>query len=468
MHRTHESTLQRALSDSCAMRLPHRNGHFRHASTCSSPHELLANGGRRPITRTKQILAEAAELGAHLRIETATKNSSGRNTGALGYLLNYIETCKDLSKVVDALDALSYLVADEAHRSMVVELQGVQVILQKMSSAADDKLLCSSLMALTALARHEDTKALLLASNVLTIVTKQLHHRAGTQVLMCALSLLDAMCFSSADELLADGLPDMLAELLHPSLETQALLATLDLLMAASHTSNASKLTGWQRCMFNLVPLLWGTNASYDVTLCCLDLLLTLSDHEELHVTLCGAGCIKPLLMIMNECDSRQAVRASCVLCGLADHPFAAQRFAERGSLKALLAVLSSHRESDVLVGALFLLRRAVATDPATLLRLDALCAEVALRALLRQHSDRDVVLGAMTLLRALQPPQPKAHTARPKPVRCPSSLPAFAVIAPGQLQVQAALTIQAPPAMKTQRPKPGKNISAYPIMTVT
>jgi hypothetical protein len=249
--------------------------------------------------------------------------------------------------------------------------------------------------------------------------------------------------------LLTSALIPALAAGLHPSADAPVLLSLLKLLTkAASSSCMASTAStpagsscasecsdeplgtvslsrahspawrvGWQQVIFALPPLLARLDSSsrggsnpgcqQHVLGAALELMTTLTEqHPEFHASICAAGCVPPLLVLLlasSQACSDHTLQAACVLNNLLDCPDAAVLLGQERSLQLLLQVLDNSQQTvDVRLAMLHMLRRLAAASHSCVGVLKAQGAVSIVAMLLQQVHTNEVKRTAVGLLHLL------------------------------------------------------------------
>jgi len=223
-------------------------------------------------------------------------------------------------------------------------------------------------------------------------------------------------CSSSNSRLLEPRVVSALAGALHPGADTAVLLSALGLLrQAAGAVSPGVKVPGWRQVVFALVPLLMPSRrwCQAEVLEACLDLMLALTDQQELRNLICASGCLPPLLaLLLDDSEPRLGAQAGCLLTTLVDCPLCQERLKEEPALVLLLRVLAgaSRYSCEVQLAATHTLRRLAAGQPGSVALLKVHGAVPVLYELLAGNRDADVRHCAAGLLKALGVPVRHAH----------------------------------------------------------
>jgi hypothetical protein len=174
---------------------------------------------------------------------------------------------------------------------------------------------------------------------------------------------------------------------------------------------------GWQQVIFALPPLLvrldassWGGSnpgCQQHVLCAALELMTTLTEqHPEFHASICAAGCVPPLLMLLlasSQTCSDHTLQAACVLNNLLDCPDVTVLLGQERSLQLLLQVLDNSQQTvDVRLAMLHMLRRLAAASHSCVGVLKAQGAVPIVATLLQQVHANEVKRTAVGLLHLL------------------------------------------------------------------
>jgi hypothetical protein len=207
-----------------------------------------------------------------------------------------------------------------------------------------------------------------------------------------------------------------LAGVLHPGAETAVLLSALGLLLqAAGVVGTGAKVPGWRQVVFALVPLLMPSRRRCQAELqeACLELLLALTEQQELKNLICASGCLPPLLaLLLDDSEQRLGAQAGCLLTTLVDCPLCQERLKEEPALVLLLRVLAgaSRYSCEVQLAATHTLRRLAVGQPGSVALLKVHGAVPVLYELLAGNRDADVRHCAAGLLKVLGAPVKRVH----------------------------------------------------------
>ena len=351
--------------------------------------------------------------------------------------------------LLDAIDTVCFLATDEANMRALVDLGAVPLLISKFeqpgaAGEAAAQVQAAALKAVAALAKRQDEgKHMFWLGPGGTLLLQLLSSKIAGPLLLSAHAAAAVLGFgactavpmispfsnswagsnsrccgssSSSSRLLEPRIVSALAGALHPGADTAVLLSALGLLrQAAGAVSPGVKVPGWRQVVFALVPLLMPSRrrCQAEVLEACLDLMLALTDQQELRNLICASGCLPPLLaLLLDDSEQRLGAQAGCLLTTLVDCPLCQERLKEEPALVLLLRVLAgaSQYSCEVQLAATHTLRRLAAGQPGSVALLKVHGAVPVLYELLAGNKDADVWHCAAGLLKALGVPVRRAN----------------------------------------------------------
>eukprot|EP00775_Hariotina_reticulata_P003477 gene3477-3746_t len=355
------------------------------------------SAGRGSISKAKQVLAEAINSvpGVHGFGNAAPATC---DTGVQFQQQQQQQGLAQVQKVVDCIDTVRYLAADDSNRLALVDLGVLELLLSKLHPGPDaaPEVAMASLRALAAVAKYDGIKQQLWDLSDSSVLLQLLSSKLSSPLVHAAHQAVAQLLLNRAA---ADWTADLPAT---PRSARSAASCNSQALEAQQRQLH----TGWRQVVFAVMPLLIPTHRRHGhlVLSAALELLVVLTEQDtQLHSLVVAAGCLAPLLALLLNGSAEQSLQAACILTGLVETPAAQQQLSQEPALAALLRVLpDSGRGVDVRLGAVHVLHQLAEHVPGCVQLLMVHCAVPAVVALLKETHDTDVRLAAAELLEML------------------------------------------------------------------